>query len=52
MCIRDSEWAAQIEPAVAEAAATHDDAPSVASWRAAIEQLEAGLAAGRAGNGR
>jgi hypothetical protein len=46
------EWTAQIEPAVAEAAAAHDDAPSVASWRAAVEQLEAGLAAGRAGNGR
>ena len=46
------EWAAQIEPAVAEAHAAHADAPTVEAWRLAIDQLKAGLATARAGDGR
>ena len=49
---RLDEWAAQIEDAVAEAAAAHDDAPTVDAWRDAIELLKDGLAVSRAGNGR
>lgn len=46
------EWAAQIEPSVAEAAAAHDDAPSIDEWQLAIDQLMDGLALARAGDGR
>lgn len=45
-------WTAQIEPAVAEAARLHDDAPSVESWLAAVEQLRAALQVSRDGSGR
>ena len=46
------DWSAQIEPAVAEAAAAHDDAPSVERWRAAVTELKDALVVSRAGNGR
>lgn len=46
------EWAAQIEPAVAEAAETNIDAPSVEEWRAALQRLKDGLAMARTGDGR
>ena len=45
-------WAALIEPAVAEAAELHDDAPSVESWEAALEQLREALQVSRDGSGR
>lgn len=45
-------WTAQIEDAVAEAAEAHDDAPSVASWRAAVDQMLTGLEAARLTDGR
>ena len=45
-------WTAQIEPAVAEAAALHDDAPTVDEWRAARDQLVIALQASREGDGR
>ncbi len=32
-------WTAQIEPAIAEAAELHDDAPTVDEWRAAVDRL-------------
>mgnify|MGYP000647366480 CR=1 FL=1 len=32
-------WTAQIEDSVAEAAESHDDAPSVADWHAAVDAL-------------
>jgi len=33
------EWSAQIEPAVAEAAEAHDDAPTVQEWRDGVDVL-------------
>jgi spore coat protein CotH len=45
-------WTAQIEPAVREAAAAHDDAPSVDEWLAAVERLVVGLETSRVGSGR
>lgn len=45
-------WGAQIEPAVAEAAALFDDAPSTAEWRAAVDELRADIANSRASSGR
>lgn len=38
-------WREQIAPSVAEAAALHDDAPSVAEWNASVDQLLADIAA-------
>lgn len=45
-------WSAQIEASVAESAQEHDDAPSVAEWKTAIDQLESALNATRTGTGR
>ncbi|MCB1002199.1 MAG: CotH kinase family protein [Acidimicrobiales bacterium] len=45
-------WSAQIEDAVAEAAAAHDDAPSVAQWRAGIDTLLEAIEISRNGDGR
>ncbi|MEN9507266.1 MAG: hypothetical protein RI958_3192 [Actinomycetota bacterium] len=45
-------WAEQITPAVAEAAAAHDDAPRVEAWTASIETLKRALETSRAGTGR
>jgi hypothetical protein len=45
-------WTRQIEPAVAEAAELHDDAPSVDSWKRALEQFRVALQASRDGSGR
>jgi len=38
-------WRDQIAPHVAEAAALHDDAPSVAEWNSSVDQLLADIAA-------
>ena len=32
-------WSAQIEPLVVEASETHDDAPTIEAWRAAVDEL-------------
>ena len=45
-------WSAQIEDAVAEAAEAHDDAPSVDSWRAALDTLRLAVQVSRDGDGR
>lgn len=45
-------WTTQIADAVAEAAASHDDAPTVAEWEAAVEALRASLTTSREGSGR
>lgn len=45
-------WTTQIAGAVAEAAAAHDDAPTVAEWEAAVEALRASLTTSREGSGR
>ncbi len=45
-------WTAQIRPAVTEAAALHDDAPTEAEWDAAVERLYELLEASRVGDGR
>lgn len=45
-------WTAQIEPAVSEAAALFDDAPTVTEWRSAVDELRADLDAARASTGR
>jgi hypothetical protein len=45
-------WTAQIEDSVAEAAESHDDAPSVADWHAAVDALLDGLDAARLTDGR
>lgn len=45
-------WAEQIEPAVAEEAAAHLDAASVASWRQAVDGLRSLALAQREANGR
>ncbi len=46
------KWTAQIEPAVAEAAALHGDAPTVDAWQAAVQQLETAIQTSREGTGR
>lgn len=45
-------WTEQIEPAIAEAAELHDDAPTVDEWRAAVDRLLVALQASRDGSGR
>jgi spore coat protein CotH len=45
-------WTAQIEPAVSEAAALHDDARPVDEWRAALDRLVTSLQVSREGDGR
>jgi spore coat protein H len=45
-------WSAMIEDSVAEAAAAHPDAPSVAEWQAAVEALTDAIVASLAGDGR
>ena len=42
------EWSAQVEPAIAEAAAAHKDQISVAAWKKAVEAMKSDLAASMA----
>lgn len=45
-------WSEQIAPAVAEAAAQHDDAPQVDAWRSSLATFKRALAEARSGTGR
>lgn len=45
-------WTAQIADSVAEAAAKHSDAPSVATWKAVVDTLRTSINASRQGTGR
>lgn len=45
-------WTAQIADSVADAAAKHSDAPSVATWKVAVDTLRTSIEASRQGTGR
>ena len=45
-------WTAQIADSVAEAAAAHADAPTVATWKSAVETMRSDVIASRTGTGR